>query len=306
MDDHSVREICREKHISLQGVSYIGKPKSNTVMYVSKKVENLVEYLADANECLVFAEEGINIKDSLLKKHLFIFTRTPQADYARFTSRYEKEEREKNRKLKFILAEGGYYVSETAVIGREAYIEPGCVIGHHVVIGDHAVILAGSVIQNANIGNYFVSNEKAVTGCKGFTITEDSYGNKIRIPSLGRVVIGDYVEIGVQGSIARGSGGNTQIEDHVKMDAMVYVGHDVWIGKNVEIAAGCVLGGFAQIGENSFLGLNSEIRNRISIGRHVTVGMGACIRAFVEDGVTIVGNPAKIIRNTDGLRSEIK
>ncbi len=77
-------------------------------------------------------------------------------------------------------------------------------------------------------------------------MTQDREGNRTRIPSL---IIGDFVEVGVSDNISAGSAGNTVIEDHVKLDALVHIGHDAHIKKNVEITAVSIVGGFDVIGE---------------------------------------------------------
>ena len=115
---------------------------------------------------------------------------------------------------------------------KTAYIEPGCFIGHNVKIGDNARILYGSVIKNAVVGDNFLCNEYALIGANGFNMAEDLDGNKIRIPSLGYVIIGNNVEIGAYNNISCGSGGDTIIEDWVKIDAHVHLGHDVHLKKN--------------------------------------------------------------------------
>ena len=63
--------------------------------------------------------------------------------------------------------------------------------------------------------------------------------------------------------------------------------------KNVEITAGSVIGGFVEICEGGYVGINSVLRNRIKIGKKAFVGMGAVVTKSVEDGITVVGNPAK-------------
>lgn len=275
------------------GVSYIGDPKPNTAMFVTRKVEGLLQNLMGISSCLVFAENGITVSASIQKDNFFSFSDSPQREYARFVNKlYEKQELVE-RKRKYTLHPDGYYVGENVTIGNNVYIEPQCIIGHDVVIGDNANILYGTVIKKSIIGNDFLANEYAVIGSFGFTMTQDEEQNKFRIPTLGRVIIGDHVEIGSHNNINRGSAGDTVIEDNVKLSALVNIGHDVHIDKNVEITSGGIIGGFAQIGESAFIGLNASVRNRIALGEHCFVGMGAAVMKSVVDNITVVGNPAK-------------
>lgn len=273
------------------GVSYIGLPKPYTAMYVTKKIESKLENLREASNCVVFVEEGTIIPEGIEKNNLLIMVSNPQIEYAKFAQQIEKQKFEEESRIAYRIVDGSY-ISETAKIGKGAHIEPGCRIGHSVVIGNNARILTGSVINNAFIGENFLSNEYAVIGGNGFTIAEDSDGNRLRIPSLGHIVIGDNVEVGAHDNISRGSAGDTILENNVKLDAFVYIGHDAVLHKNVEATAGVIVGGFDEIGEGAFIGLNAILRNRIKIGSNVIIGMGAVVTKSVEDNLTVIGNPA--------------
>lgn len=278
----------------MNGVSYIGNPKPHTAMFISKKAEKLLVNLHGVSSCLVFAEKGMSVDENILKQNCFVFTDCPQREYARFANSLYTEwlESEKQRNYKY--TKEGYYRGENVKIGCSAYIEPGCFIGHDVIIGDNAVILSGAVIKKATIGNNVIINEKAVIGTFGFTMTEDEYGNKLRIPTLGNVQIGNEVEIGAYDNISCGSGGDTIIGDYVKLDALVHIGHDAHIGENVEITAGSIIGGFADVERGAYIGINSSVRNRIGVGKNSIIGMGSTVTKSVENDVTVLGNPAKI------------
>lgn len=292
--EYRVSRIVGDRDFPINGMSYIGAPRSNTAMFISKKVERLLSALEPVNNCLVFAEEGINVPESIYGKHAFYFTSKPQLEYAKFATKFFEERTAEEAKLQYNLTSGNYYVSETARIGENAVIEPDCLIGHGVTIGKNARILKGTVIRHATIGDNFISNEYAVIGAYGFTMAEDDEGNKIRIPTLGEVEIGDNVEIGAHDNISCGSAGNTVIEDYVKIDSLVHIGHDVHLSKNVEITAGGIIGGFDDLGEHAYVGINAVLRNRISIGENTIVGMGSTVTKSYGPDITIAGNPARL------------
>lgn len=277
----------------IDGVSYIGSPKENTAMYVSKKVAYLLENLEKLQNCLVFAEEGIEVPDRLKKHNCFIFCQNPQMSYAEYVNDFAETKRKIDSQRKYKLTDGGYYIGENVKIGCNPYIEPGCLIGHDVVIGGNAVILTGSIIKNAVIGNYFFCNENAVIGSSSFTMYEDGNGNRCKIATLGKVIIGNHVEIGACDNIVAGGCGDTVIEDYVKIDALIHIGHDAHLHRNAELPAGTVVGGFVDIGENAYIGINSSIRNRISIGSNSVIGMGSNVTRSVGADETVVGNPAR-------------
>lgn len=291
--EYNVHEIDSRYDFVVQGVSYIGSPKHSTAMYVTKKVAHLLENVRGLTACLVFAEEGLEADSELQKENCIVFSKNPQLAYVRFAGRLARQKEAFDRKRKYTLTEGGYYLGENVQIGENACIEPTALIGHDVVIGKNAFVGAGAVIKNAVIGDDFVCNAHAVVGSAGFTMCEDEEGNKLRIPSLGRVIIGNFVEVGVGDNISVGSGGDTVIEDYVKLDVLIHIGHDAHIQKNAELTAGAIVGGFDQIGERAYCGLNAVIRNRVSVGADGFIGMGAVVTKSVEPGMTVVGNPAR-------------
>lgn len=280
--------------------SYVGNPKDGTVMFITDRVSKLVENLKGHNRCLVFITKGINVSKELQRTNLFIECDDAQREYANFISVFALDKEKRDRARRYHLSTQGYYIGDNVMIGKDAYIEPGVIIGHDVCIGDHAHIMANSVIKNAVIGDNVQINECAVIGASGFTMAEDESGDKFRLPTLGKVIIGNNVEIGTHDNISCGSGGDTIIEDNAKLDTMVHIGHDAYIGKNAELTAGVIVGGFTHIGEHGYMGINSAIRNRRELGRNSIAGMGAVVLKSVEDNTVIVGNPGRFLKTRGG------
>lgn len=278
----------------IKGVSYIGAPHSYTAVYVAEKVKNLIENLYSVEHCLVFTQTGIQIPETLIKKHIFFFTDNPQLAYTKFAKKISEMRFMQECKLRYI-EKNGSFISETATIGENVYIEPGCMIGHHVEIENNTMILAGAVVKNAFIGEHTVIGERSVIGSWGFTITEDEDGNKCRIPSLGRVIIGHHVEIGEGSVVSCGSAGDTILNNYVKTGAFVHIAHDACLEDNVEIAAGSIIGGFVNIQKNCFLGINVSIKNRVMIEENAYIGIGSVVTKTVKKGRKVFGNPAKRI-----------
>lgn len=291
-----VKSIYPEYSFVINGVSYVGCPQDNTALFITKKVEYLAEKLVGHKECLVFLENGIKLDDSVIKSNGIISSDNPQLEYANCANILENIISKSEKENKYSLTKEGYYIGKNVAIGNNSYIEPGVLIGHNVTIGKNARILAGSKIKYATIGNDFYCNENAVVGDCSFTMTKDKRGNRKRIPSLGHVLIGDFVEIGASDVISRGMCGDTIIEDYVKLAELVHVGHETHLYKNVQITAGTIIAGFAEIGEDSCLGINSCIRNRVHVGRGSIVGMGTTVIKSVDAHVTVAGCPAKVLK----------
>lgn len=288
--------LFRAGNIRIDSASYIGNPVDFTIMFISKKVNVLIVNLEGHKGCIVFAETGIDLSalsNVTLKDNVIIEDDNPQYLYAKFANVIADKRREEERERHYTLTEGGYYVGENTKIGDGTTIEPGCLIGHDVVIGANSQILYGAVIKNAIIGNNAIINEYAVIGSYGFTMALDENGNKFRIPTLGKVVIGDNVEIGAHDNISCGSGGNTVIEDYSKIDALVHLGHDVHFARNVEVTAGGIIGGFVDAADGAYVGINAVLRNRIKIGQNAIIGMGSTVTKSVDANITVAGNPAR-------------
>lgn len=211
---------CEIPNFNIIGSSYIGEPKDNTVMFLAKKVEHLLVNLKGHKNCLIFAEKGITVSNDISEKNYFVFVDKPQYEYAKFANELK---RQSYSTCSYTLTKDGYYIGDNVIIGENCYIEPNVLIGSNVKIGNNATILSGSIIKNASIGNNFYCNENAVIGNNAFNVTEDSNGDKYKIPTLGRVLIHDNVEVGALCDIAAGMCGDTILEDNVKIDSLVHI-----------------------------------------------------------------------------------
>lgn len=137
--------------------------------------------------------------------------------------------------------------------------------------------------------------KNTVIGGDGFGYVKQEDGTLLKMPHKGNVVIEQNVRIGSNVCIDRAVIGSTIIGKGTKIDNHVHIGHGAKIGKNCLIVAGSVLGGSCEIGDGCFIGINASIKNKVKIGKNVTVGMGAVVTKDVPEGVTVVGNPARIL-----------
>ena len=127
-------------------------------------------------------------------------------------------------------------IGEGAVIGEYSVIGEGCCIGANAVIGSRARLYPHVVIYHGCIiGDNLIAHSGAVIGSDGFGIAMDE-GRWIKIPQIGRVVIGNDVEIGANTTIDRGALDDTVIEDGVKLDNQIQIAHNVRIGAHTAIA----------------------------------------------------------------------
>ncbi len=182
-------------------------------------------------------------------------------------------------------------IGPCAVIGRNARIGEQAVIGPGCSIGDGATIGAGTrlhanvtIYHDCSVGAGCLLHSGAVIGADGFGLAQDA-GVWRKIPQIGRVVIGDDVEIGANTTIDRGALDDTVIEDGVKLDNQIQIAHNVRIGAHSAIAACVGIAGSAKIGSHCTLGGAAMIYGHITIADRVNVSAGTLImKSLLQPG----------------------
>lgn len=278
---------------NITGVSYIGKPKSFTMMYLTKKIEGKLAYLANVQDCLVFIENTVNVPTEIATEHIFVACKDPASSYTEIALMLEEKIEKEFRAKKYLLTESGYTLGEGVQVGANTSIEPMAFLDHGVIIGNNVLIKTGAKIRrNTVIGDDCVVGENTVIGEPAFNITALENGRMVSIPSFGGVIIGNNVFIGANNSISKGAADNTIIEDNVKIDSNVRIGHDVHLHHGAEIIACSAIGGYCEIGEHSTTSINCTLKNRIRVGNHCFVGMGSVVHHDIRDELTVTGSPA--------------
>jgi len=188
------------------------------------------------------------------------------------------------------IIEDGVILPERVYIGPMVHLCPNVRIGEGSVIEDRAYISAETVI-----GKNVYIQVGAIIGCEGQGFERTDTGAFTKFPQLGVVIIGDDVEIGANTTIVRGALSVTRIAQGSKIGHHANIGHNVEIGAHVFISAGAIICGSAKVGDFSWLAPQCCIRNKVVIGKNVTVGLGSVVLKDVDDGLTVVGIPAKVL-----------
>jgi len=168
-------------------------------------------------------------------------------------------------------------VGERVRIGKNVSIYPGCVIGDDVSIGNDSLIYPNVVVYyGCLIGQRAVIQAGAVIGSDGFGNAKE--GERwIKIPQIGRVVIGDDVEIGANTTIDRGALDDTVIGDGVKLDNQIQVAHNVIIGDHTAMA-GCVgIAGSTKFGKRCTVGGAGMISGHLELADDVHISAGTLV-----------------------------
>ncbi|RYX97460.1 MAG: UDP-3-O-(3-hydroxymyristoyl)glucosamine N-acyltransferase [Comamonadaceae bacterium] len=172
-----------------------------------------------------------------------------------------------------------------AVIGEDARIAEHCVIGPGATVGRQTRLSARvALAEGCSIGERGIVHPGAVIGADGFGFAPTE-GRWEKIEQLGAVRIGDDVEIGANTCIDRGALQDTVIEDGVKLDNLIQIGHNVRIGKHSALA-GCVgVAGSATIGAHCTVGGGSVVLGHLVLADHVHISAASCVtRSILKPG----------------------
>jgi UDP-3-O-[3-hydroxymyristoyl] glucosamine N-acyltransferase len=190
------------------------------------------------------------------------------------------------------------------VVGAGTRVEEGAVIGAGCILGDGVSIGGGTrlfahvtVYDDCSIGQRGILHSGAVIGSDGFGLAH-SGDAWLKIPQIGRVRIGDDVEIGANTTVDRGAIDDTIIEDGVKLDNQIQIGHNVRIGEHTAIA-GCVgIAGSATIGRCCTVGGGAIILGHLRIADHVNISAGTLVAKSITAAGTYTGTfPTDLHKN---------
>ena len=168
-------------------------------------------------------------------------------------------------------------IGDNAVIGKNVIIGTGCVIENDVTIADNTRLEPGVIIKHhCEIGENCHIFSGAVIGSDGFGYAEEA-GRWIKIPQVGRVILQANVHVGANTTIDRGALDDTIIEEGVKLDNLIQIGHNCVIGAHTVIA-GCVgIAGSARIGRHCKIGGAAMVLGHLEIADNVTISPGSMI-----------------------------
>ena len=192
---------------------------------------------------------------------------------------------------------GPFSVIEDGVeIGENTYIGSGVKVKAGTIIGDNCIIRENAVISHSIIGNYVNIGECSVIGGNGFGWHSGSHGH-MWVPQLGRVILEDYVDIGVNSCVDRGTIVDTVIGSDTKIDNLVQIGHNVRIGKHCIIAGKSGIAGSAILGDWVLVGASSGIQGHLSVGSGTQIAALSGVIEPLPAGSKVAGYPAQPLKN---------
>jgi UDP-3-O-[3-hydroxymyristoyl] glucosamine N-acyltransferase len=198
-------------------------------------------------------------------------------------------------------------IGEGAVIAAGCVVMSGCSIGAHAALGENTRLYPRVVIYHECVlGKNVILHSGVVIGADGFGIAMEE-GAWLKIPQIGRVVIGNDVEVGANTTIDRGALDDTVIEDGVKLDNQIQIAHNVRIGAHTAIA-GCVgIAGSAVIGKYCRIGGSAGILGHLSIADGVEISSftlvgKSILKAGTYSGIFPVAEKSEWLKNAAHIR----
>jgi UDP-3-O-[3-hydroxymyristoyl] glucosamine N-acyltransferase len=189
------------------------------------------------------------------------------------------------------IIEPGAIIGQGAIIGADTTIAAGSVIGYRVVVGSNCYVGANCTVTHSILGDGVIIHPGVRIGQDGFGFALGAKGHE-KIPQIGRVLIGDDVEIGANSTIDRGSLTDTVIGAGTKIDNLVQIGHNVVIGRNCVIVAMSGIAGSTKLGDFVVMGAQSIILGHVVVGDGAQIAARATVKSDVQPRARMGGSPA--------------
>jgi UDP-3-O-[3-hydroxymyristoyl] glucosamine N-acyltransferase len=209
------------------------------------------------------------------------------------------------------------YVGENSQVGENTEIHAGVIIYRDVRIGRDCLIYSRVVIrENVEIGDRVIIHPGAVIGADGFGFGRTADGAAVKVPQVGKVIIGAGCEIGANTCIDRSTIEETVLAENVKLDNLVQIGHNVRIGKNTAISAQTGVSGSTEIGEQVIMGGQVGVADHIRIADGVMIAAKSGVTGSIKTRMIVAGIPDQeigawrrsmvLLRNLGGWKEKLR
>ena len=191
--------------------------------------------------------------------------------------------------------EAGAVIAAGVEIGARCAIGANATMGPGVILGDDCIIGAGVSLSHCQIGDRVTLHPGVRVGQDGFGFAIDP-GGHVKVPQIGRVLIGDDCDIGANTTVDRGSMHDTVIGPGCWIDNLVQIGHNVELGRGCVIAAMTGISGSTKVGNFVAMGGQVGLAGHLNVGDGAQIAAQSGIMADVPPGVTLCGTPAVPIK----------
>ena len=286
--DVKVSTLSRIEEGGAGSISFLANPKYTQYVYTTKASVVIVnkDFVPNApvSTTLVRVDKAENAFAMLLEKYNQIKLNKAGISKQAFISA--------TAKIGSNVYAGEFAViGENVQIGNNVKIYPQVFIGDNSVIGDDTVLFAGVKIYSESvIGKRCIFHSGTVIGSDGFRFAVEA---QKKVPQIGNVVIEDDVEIGANCAVDRATLGSTILRKGVKMDNLIHIAHNVEVGSNTYMAAGCIVAGSTKIGSNCMLSGQVGIVGHITIADNtIFAAQAGASKSILKKGGTYLGSPS--------------
>ena len=200
----------------------------------------------------------------------------------------------------------GAVIMSGAEIGNNCMIYPNCVIETDVSIGHNTILYSGVIIrERCIIGENCIIHSGVVIGADGFGFHDEGQ-DKMKIPQIGIVKIGNHVEIGANCTIDRATIDATEIGDHTKFDNLVHIAHNVKIGEKCIFAAQAGISGSVTIGNRVIILGQVGLVDHISIADDTIIMPQSGVANDMKKPNIVFGTPARPIKEHHKINAALK
>ncbi|MDD7887073.1 UDP-3-O-(3-hydroxymyristoyl)glucosamine N-acyltransferase [Flavivirga sp. 57AJ16] len=191
------------------------------------------------------------------------------------------------------------YVGKNVELGHGVILYPNVCVFDETTIGNNTIVWSGTVIRERSIiGNHCIFHTNVSIGADGFGYRPSDDGQGlVKIPQIGNVIIGHYVEIGANSCVDRAKFCSTIIGDGCKIDNLVQIAHNSIMGRSCIMAGHSGLAGSVTLGDGVIIGGSASIKDHTTIESGATVGAGSGVMNNVKAGETVLGYPAQDARD---------
>lgn len=280
--------VIGNKNIVIDGLNLCDRitEKSNILTYATSGAYGELVINSNHIKAMIIGADDIKTYQKIIEKQngALLISSDPENDFYRI---HEYLYKNTNFYNKFDFKT---QIGNNCIIDKSSVIENGVVIGNNVTIGPLSVIKKGSIIDdNTTIGC------NTVIGSEGFQLITVHNLPPMHITHVGKCHICSNVYIGDNTCVCNSLfDGETYIGSGAKIDNLVHIAHNLYVGKNAVITAHVIACGSARIEEDAWIAPNVSILNRVTIGKGAKVGLGSVVTRDVAPGAIVYGNPAKM------------
>ncbi len=280
--NHINGTIVGDCNLQISEVGNLKNGKSGSISFLSQSKYN--KFFEDSDVSAVIV--GLSFNQNPNGKTL-IKVNNPSLGFAQTLELFD------NRSTQKRVIHPKAHIEDNATIGENTSIGAGCYIGENTVIGNNSTINTNvTIYDHCIIGNNVTIDSGTVIGADGFGWVTDK-GKHHKIPQIGSVVIKDYVWIGANCCIDRGTFQDTTIGEHTKIDNLIQIAHNVKIGKGCLFAAQVGIAGSTVVGDFVTMAGQVGVIGHISIGDKCVIASKSAVMKSIKPGSFVSGIPAR-------------